>query len=76
MYPWTGTKLPPKLLEIHKPNQPGLRSSSTAHKWHLKVKFMRKRTFADRSFTIAIPKLRNQLSASLKEITSNDTFGK
>ena len=65
-----------KLLEIHKPNQAGLRSSSTAHKWDLKVKFTRKRTFADRSFTITAPKLWNQLSASLKKITSNDTFRK
>ena len=65
-----------KLLEIHKPHQAGLRSSSTAHKWDLKVKFTRKRTFADRSFAIAAPKLWNQLPASLKEITSNDTFKK
>ena len=42
-----------KLLEMHKPHRTGLRSSSTAHKWDLKVKFTRKRTFADRPFAVA-----------------------
>ena len=44
-----------KLLEIHKPHWAGLRSSLTAHKWDLKVKFTRKRTFADRSFALLPP---------------------
>ena len=65
-----------KLLEIHKSHQTGIRPSSTAHKWDLKAKFTRKRTFTDRLFTIATPKSWKQLPASLKEITSNDTFKK
>ena len=39
-----------KLLEINKLHQAGQRSSSTGHKWDLKVKFTGKRTFTDRSF--------------------------
>ena len=65
-----------KLLEIHEPHQTGLRSSSMAHKWDLKVKCTRKRTYVDRSFAIAASKLWNQLPVSLKEITSNDIFKK
>ena len=48
-----------KLLEIHMPHRAGLRLSSTAHKRDLKIQFTRKKTFADRSFAVAAPRLWN-----------------
>ena len=63
-----------KLLEIHTPHRTELRSSSTAHKWDLRIQFIRKRTFTDRSFAVTAPKLWNQLPSQLKEIISTDTF--
>ena len=54
------------LLEIHIPHRMGLRSSSTAHKWDLRIQFTRKRTFADRSFAVDAPKVWNWLPPQLK----------
>ena len=76
MYPWTHTILSQEATRNTQSTLNRTKIIINSTQMGSKSQIDWERTFADRSYAIATPKLWNQLPAPLKEITSNEIFKK